>query len=191
MVTRARSPHAGRSTPAVHSLTAVAAQPGYPAHHAPRRLLARDGGARLMFDTSALAKRYAAEPGRERVLNLCAQADELLVAAHCKVEVASALLRRRREGVLPAADFDRAWSAAQRDLADMTRVPLDEHVERFAVAAMEHAPLRAMDALHVGSALAARVDLFVTADRRQAQAARGMGLATELVDGSPQEEAAR
>jgi len=42
--------------------------------------------------------------------------------------------------------------------------------------------LRGLDALHVGSALASRVDLFVTADRRQAQVARGMGLATELIE---------
>jgi len=188
MVTRARLSHAARAAQSGHS---PAASPLYTAGPAPRRLPVREGAARLMFDTSALAKRYAAEPGRERVLRLCAQADELLVAAHCKVEVASALLRRRREGVLAEADFDRAWDAAERDLADMTRVPLDEQVERFAVAVMAHAPLRAMDALHVGSALAARVDLFVTADRRQAQAARGMGLATELVDGSPQVEAAR
>ena len=29
------------------------------------------------------------------------------------------------------------------------------------------------------------VDLFVTADRRQAQVARGLGLQTELVNGDP------
>jgi uncharacterized protein len=38
-----------------------------------------------------------------------------------------------------------------------------------------------MDALHVGSALAAGVELFVTADRRQAHVAQGLGLKTELV----------
>jgi uncharacterized protein len=146
------------------------------------RLVARDGEARLMFDASALTKRYASEAGRERVLMLFEAASELLVAAHCKNEVASALLRRRRDGSLPAPEFDRAWAAAQRDVADMTLVPLDAHVERFAFAAMEQGPLRGMDALHVGSALASRVDLFVTADRRQAQVARGMGLATELIE---------
>lgn len=150
------------------------------------RASARDGGLRLMFDASALTKRYASEPGRKRVLALFEAADELVVAAHCQTEVGSALLRRRREGVLPQAEFDRAWATAQRDVADMTRVPLDSHVERFAFAAMEHGPLRGMDALHVGSALVARVDLFVTADRRQAQAARGLGLQTELVDGDPE-----
>lgn len=146
------------------------------------RVAARDGEARLMFDASALTKRYASEAGRDRVLMLFEAASELLVAAHCKTEVASALLRRRRDGSLPAPEFDRAWAAAQRDVADMTLVPLDAHVERFAFAAMEQGPLRGMDALHVGSALASRVDLFVTADRRQAQVARGMGLATELIE---------
>jgi uncharacterized protein len=146
------------------------------------RVAARDGEARLMFDASALTKRYASEAGRDRVLMLFEGANELLVAAHCKTEVASALLRRRRDGSLPAPEFDRAWAAAQRDVADMTLVPLDAHVERFAFAAMEQGPLRGMDALHVGSALASRVDLFVTADRRQAQVARGMGLATELIE---------
>ena len=145
-------------------------------------VIAREGEARLMFDASALTKRYASETGRLRVLALFASASELLVAAHCKTEVASALLRRRREGSLPAAEFDRAWTAAQSDVADMTLVPLDARVERFAFAAMEHGPLRGMDALHVGSAIAAQVDLFVTADKRQAQVARAMGVATELID---------
>jgi predicted nucleic acid-binding protein len=154
----------------------------YPAASPVAAVIARDGESRLMFDASALTKRYASETGRSRVLALFASASELLVAAHCKTEVASALLRRRREGSLPAAEFDRAWGAAQSDVADMTLVPLDARVERFAFAAMEQGPLRGMDALHVGSAIAAQVDLFVTADKRQAQVARAMGVATELID---------
>ncbi len=154
----------------------------YPAASPVAAVIAREGEARLMFDASALTKRYASETGRNRVLALFASASELLVAAHCKTEVASALLRRRREGSLPASEFDRAWTAAQSDVADMTLVPLDARVERFAFAAMEQGPLRGMDALHVGSAIAARVDLFVTADKRQAQVARAMGVVTELID---------
>ena len=145
-------------------------------------VIASNGGARLLFDASALTKRYASEAGRHRVLALFASASELLVAAHCKTEVASALLRRRREGSLPVAEFDRAWDAAQSDVADMTLVALDARVERFAFAAMEQGPLRGLDALHVGSAMAARVDLFVTADKRQAQVARAMGVPTELIE---------
>ena len=154
----------------------------YPTASPVAAVIARDGEARLMFDASALTKRYASETGRNRVLALFASASELLVAAHCKTEVASALLRRRREGSLPAAEFDRAWNAAQSDVADMTLVGLDARVERFAFAAMEQGPLRGMDALHVGSAMAARVDLFVTADKRQAQVARALGVPTELIE---------
>ena len=145
-------------------------------------VIAGNGEARLLFDASALTKRYASEAGRNRVLALFASASELLVAAHCKTEVASALLRRRREGSLAVAEFDRAWDAAQSDVADMTLVALDARVERFAFAAMEQGPLRGLDALHVGSAIAARVDLFVTADKRQAQVARAMGVPTELIE---------
>ena len=135
-----------------------------------------------MFDASALTKRYASEAGRNRVLALFASASELLVAAHCKTEIVSALLRLRRKGSLAVAEFDRAWDAAQSDVADMTLVALDARVERFAFAAMEQGPLSGMDALHVGSALAARVDLFVTADKRQARVARAMGVPTELIE---------
>ncbi len=69
-----------------------------------------------------------------------------------------------------------------RDDFDAYRVEaLDRAVEDFAVAAMLLAPLRAMDALHIGTAQAARAHLFVTADRRQAAAAQTVGLKTELV----------
>ena len=141
--------------------------------------------ARMLFDTSALTKRYSAEAGHERVLALFSQASSLYVATHCQAEVASALLRRRRAGVLSMPDFDRTWSMACQDIADMERVNVDAHVERFAFAAMEQAPLRAADALHIGSALSARVDLFVTCDRQQAEAARKLGLHTEYVPGNP------
>ena len=160
----------------------VKGTPAYPAAPPPTCSLARDGKMRLMFDASALTKRYASEVGHKRVLTLMETASDLLIAAHCKTEVASALLRRRREGSLPTTEFDRVWTAAQNDVADMTLVPLDARVERFAFSAMELGPLRAMDALHIGSALVGRVDLFVTADKRQAQVASSMGLPTELIE---------
>ncbi len=47
---------------------------------------------------------------------------------------------------------------------------------------MERTRLRAMDALHIATAQLAGVDLFVTADRRQAAAAQTAGLKTQLVE---------
>jgi predicted nucleic acid-binding protein len=137
---------------------------------------------RLFFDTSALYKRYDAERGRERVLALGQQATELLVAAHCKTEIASALNRQRHEGALSQADYARILGVMQREFADFSQVPLSNALEMLAIAAMELAHLRAMDALHIASAQLTQVDLFVTADARQAQAALAVGLKTELIE---------
>jgi predicted nucleic acid-binding protein len=137
---------------------------------------------RILLDTSALVKRYALEPGRERVVALSEAATELCVAAHCKLEVASALNRRQCEGSLDKHGAERAWSRVQEEFAEMTVVPLSLAVEEDAVAALLGASLRGCDALHIGSAQAARVDLFVTADRRQAEAAERRGLPTELIE---------
>ncbi len=136
---------------------------------------------RVLFDASALYKRYQEEPGRERVLALGEGTREVVVAAHCLTEIASTLNRQRHDGFLPDADYDAMMREVQFEFAEFDVVALDKRVEAFAVAAMRRARLRAMDALHVGTAMASGIDLFVTADRRQAEAARAVGLATELV----------
>ena len=137
---------------------------------------------RILMDTSALYKRYNAEAGRAQVMAAGERASELVVAAHCKTEIASALNRQRHDGLVSAQEYARIWTVVQGDFADFTVVALDGRVEAHALQAMEGARLRAMDALHIGAARAARVDLFVTADRRQAQAAQALGLATELIE---------
>lgn len=136
---------------------------------------------RVMFDASALTPRYAQEAGHERVQDLCARATELLVTSHCKAELAAALARRHHEGVLSAVDYQRVKVRLAQDFADMTRVPLDERVERQALAVLEREPVQGLDAIQVASARVARADLFVTADRRQARLAREIGVPTECL----------
>jgi predicted nucleic acid-binding protein len=137
---------------------------------------------RILMDTSALYKRYNAEPGRAQVMAASERASELVVAAHCKTEIASALNRQRLDGLVSADDYARIMRIVHDDFAEFTLVALDGRVEAHAAQAMESSWLHATDALHIGSARAARVDLFVTADRRQAQAAESLGLKTELIE---------
>ena len=137
---------------------------------------------RVLVDTSALYKRYNREAGRDQLLAVSERADELVIAGHCKAEIASALNRQRHDGLLNAADYARIMAVVKADFADFTLFALDARVEAFAVAAMEVGRLRAMDALHIGTAKAAFVDLFVTADKRQALAAQAVGLSTELIE---------
>ena len=137
---------------------------------------------RVLVDTSALYKRYNREAGRDQLMAVSAQADELVIAGHCKAEIASALNRQRHEGLLNAADYARIMAVVKADFDDFTLFALDGRVEAYTVAAMEISRLRAMDALHIGTAKAAYVDLFVTADKRQALAAQAVGLIVELIE---------
>lgn len=136
---------------------------------------------RLLFDSSALYKRYAVEVGTEQVAALGEVAQEICVASHCLTEIASALNRQRHDGLVSAEAYAGIMADVHRDFEDFALVPLDARVQALSISAMERARLRAMDALHIGSAQHAEVDLFITADRRQAAAAEAAGLKTQLI----------
>ena len=136
----------------------------------------------ILFDASALFKRYSGEPGVQRVLQLQALASAVTAAVHCKTEVASALTRQWREGAFSDDEYTRVLGNIQADFDELAVMPLSSQAERYAIAAMRLANLRGMDALHIGTAQAAQVDLFVTADKRQASAAQTVGLKTELIE---------
>jgi uncharacterized protein len=136
----------------------------------------------VLFDASALFKRYSGEAGVKQVVQLQMQASRITAAAHCKTEVASALTRQWREGLFTDDEYSRVLGEIDKDFDELAVMPISSPVERHAIAAMRLATLRGMDALHVGTAQAAGVDLFVTADRRQALAAQAVGLKTELIE---------
>lgn len=138
-------------------------------------------GMKILFDTSALLKRYLPESGREAVLTLVASATTAVAAPHCKVELYSALNRVRRETQASDASYRDTCAEVERNFSDMEVLPLSASVERYAIRALEASAMRAMDALHVGAALAAGVDLFVTADIRQFNGAQALGLNATLL----------
>ena len=136
----------------------------------------------ILFDASAFFKRYSGESGVNRVLELQASASAVTAAVHCKTEVASALTRQWREGAFCNDEYERVLANIHADFDELAVMPLSSQAERYAIAAMRLASLRGMDALHIGTAQAARVDLFVTADKRQAATAQTVGLKTELIE---------
>ena len=137
---------------------------------------------RVLLDTSALFKRYNLESGREQVMAVSERASELIIAAHCRSEITSALNRQKHDGLLNAADYARIMQVVNDDFEDFDVIAIDARVEGFSISAMEAGRLSAMDALHIGTAKAAHVDLFVTAYRHQAEAAHAAGLKTELIE---------
>lgn len=136
----------------------------------------------VLFDTSAMFKRYSGESGAARVRIIQGQSIRMTAAAHCRTEVASALTRQWREGLFTDAEYVRVLLEIKNDFEELRVMAIDEQIENFAIGAMRLSPLRAMDALHIATAQLAMVDLFVTADRRQAAAAQMAGLRTELIE---------
>ncbi len=133
---------------------------------------------RVFLDTSACAKRYVAERGSEKVSALCETADGLIVSVICLPEMISALSRLVREKRVDRASYGHLKSIIYADLADADICQLTDDVVTAAVLLLEKHELRAMDAIHVASALTVRADVFVSADRRQLAAAGKAGLKT-------------
>jgi hypothetical protein len=131
---------------------------------------------RIFFDSSAFAKRYVREQGTDQVLALCDQATELCLSGIALVEIISAFCRLRREGRVSSDQYRQIKTLLLVDIADAAISDLTPEVIRHSIISLEGNVLRGMDALHIGSALALKADLFVTADARQHAAALQTGL---------------
>ncbi len=135
---------------------------------------------KVFLDTSAFAKRYVAEQRSGKVMELCQQADSLIVSVICLPELISTLSRLVREKKLTKAAYRKLKNDAMADLADVDICQIIPNVLASVISLLESYPLRAMDALHVACALAVEPDLFVSADHRQLSAAKKAGL--KIVD---------
>jgi uncharacterized protein len=131
---------------------------------------------RVFFDTSAFVKRYVDESGTDRVVEICRQADELILSVICLPEVISTLNRLVREGKLSPKDYRRTRDLILKELEDAEICHLTPEVIARTLKCLESNPLRALDALHLGCALIVEPDLFVSSDQRQIEAAKKAGL---------------
>lgn len=131
---------------------------------------------RVFFDTSAFAKRYVEENGTQQILQLCAEAEAVGLSIICLPEMISTLCRLVREKQLSAIRYRRIKQAMLVDMADIDICQITPQILHQVVLLLEHHPLRAMDAIHLGCAVSYQAELFVSADRRQIDAAHKAGL---------------
>ena len=137
---------------------------------------------RVFLDSSAFLKHYIDEPGSDRVRDCLRGAVELVLSVVAWPEMISALNRLRREGALDDEAYVGVKPQIDEDFANATVVALNRHVLDATVRCLERTALRASDAIHVASALIADADRFVSADHRQCEAARAMGLRVDEVE---------
>ena len=126
-------------------------------------------------------KRYVREPAAVTVRRLL-KADAGAASRLSEVEVASALVRRAREGAFTVAERDRALASLADDLATLIIVEFTPEVTAEARALLLRHRLRAGDAVQLASCLYLQREMseplpFVAFDARLADAARREGLA--------------
>ncbi|MDO8737387.1 type II toxin-antitoxin system VapC family toxin [Candidatus Deferrimicrobium sp.] len=131
---------------------------------------------RVFFDSSAFVKRYVREEGTDVVLSWCDQATELCLSGIALPEIVSAFCRLLREDLVSPVQYRHLKTMLMADISDAAICDLTPEVIRHSIIRLEKNVLRGMDAIHLGSALALKVDLFVSADARQCDAATQAGL---------------
>ena len=136
---------------------------------------------KLAVDSSAFAKRYVLKDGSETVDRLLHRASQLALCTILVPEIISGLNRRLREQILSPDDYRKAKSQLMDDVHDAIVLQVTPSVISRSVKLLEANVLRAMDALHVACALEWQAVCFVTADRRQMEAAKNAGLHTEYI----------
>jgi predicted nucleic acid-binding protein len=130
----------------------------------------------LYVDTSVLVALCTNEAKTADVIKwYAACSDELICAAWCVTEFASALGIKQRTGQLTQAQAQAAWTQFERICAnDLQLIPVQtQSFHRAAVMSMEaSAGLRAGDALHLACAKEANAQAIVTLDTALAKNAK-------------------
>ncbi|WP_034409053.1 type II toxin-antitoxin system VapC family toxin [Deinococcus murrayi] len=121
------------------------------------------------LDSSAFAKLYLDEPGREEVEALVEQTGRVAACAIAYAEVRGVIARYRHEERLTAEEATSAIEAFEADWGTTNVVDVTPALLRLASSLLDaHAGLRAMDALHLAAALEVRAveeTRFLTFDR--------------------------
>ncbi len=105
------------------------------------------------LDASALVKRYVAERGSRETGELSAAADLVATSLVSRAEVAAALAKAVRLGIVEAERGRKAQRAFARQWPDIAKIPVTEALVARAEALAWDYALRGYDAVQLASAL--------------------------------------
>lgn len=136
---------------------------------------------RAFVDTSALAKRYLAEPASAEFDAWFVQSAPIIVSLLTTVELSSTLHKCQRTGRVSATQLAEVEAVFARDVGDgcidvLDLSPSAFHVARALLATHAADGLRTLDALQLAAAVEAGASTFVTSDHKLAAAAAASGL---------------
>lgn len=145
----------------------------------------------VYLDTSALVKLYVTENGSARVRDVVVAARLAGTSLLAYLEARSAFARRHREGDLTAQGYRAVVETFDGEWRGYYVTDVGERVVRSAALKAERNALRALDSLHLASAMALAESTgmpwtFLAADQRLVLAATAEGL--EAIDVGPGQE---
>jgi predicted nucleic acid-binding protein len=115
------------------------------------------------------------------VLEWCDKATEIGLAGIALPEIISAYCRLHREARITDAQYRQLKSLLMANIEDAALCDLAPEVLGQAISCLENNVLRGMDAIHIGSAVVLKADVFVSSDKRQCEAAGCAGFQIALV----------
>lgn len=135
----------------------------------------------VYVDASALVKRYVAERGSRETGELSAKADVISTSLITRAEVAAALAKAVRLGIVEPENGRKAQRAFASEWPDIAKVPVTEAIVSRAEALAWDFALRGYDAVQLASALtwqeAVGTEItLATFDRQLWDAGRNAGL---------------
>ena len=135
----------------------------------------------VYLDASALVKRYVRERGSKDVMELTATARAVATAIISRAEVAAALARAVRLGVVGRVGGRRAQDIFSREWPDFARIPVTEALVSLAERLAWDHDLRGYDAVQLAAAVTwqdviGEDVVLATFDRRLWRAAPDVGL---------------
>ncbi|MBN1583849.1 MAG: type II toxin-antitoxin system VapC family toxin [Anaerolineae bacterium] len=144
----------------------------------------------VYLDASALVKRYVFEAGSTQINHLLERADVVGTAAISRAQVAAALAKAARMGVVDRNEAEAALQVFRAEWVNLVRLQLTEAILTQAdTLAWEHG-LRGYDAVHLATARFWQSSLgepvtLATYDRQLWQAGEAVGLAVWPTEGIP------
>jgi len=137
---------------------------------------------KVSFDTSAFAKRYINENGSDQIDELCQQASRIGLSIITPIELLSALNRLMREKSITSDEYMQIKRVFAQEIEGIDICNISNEVVQESITLLEFNSLRSLDAMHIAAAKIWGADKFVTADKRQWQAAKDSGLSTILIN---------
>lgn len=136
----------------------------------------------LFFDTSALIKRYIAEPGTRKVNELFETAKGIIISSLTKIETHSTLRRLFNIKVLSGEQFKKLEANVIHDFKNFTILSFNPEIEEKAIELIGKYQLKTLDSIRLASCLSCRSEIrsFIVSDGKLKFAAEAEGL--EVID---------